>query len=165
MTDPGVANRRVRQCVRVTAVSGIRLTVEPEATSGCAACAAGMGCGNAWFGRLFRAASAIQIEGQARIGDRLVLTYPDGLLQRRAILLYGTFLLSMVLGAMLGHLFSIQAAWTDAMGDLSSLSGSIVSMALAVRYLRSRFARETLPVVTIDHCEGTPRRGLGVDMG
>lgn len=113
------------------------MRVDCERGNHCARCAAGRGCGGAFFGRLLGdrrlAVDAVGRDSSLRAGDPVVLELQESIILRAAALAYLVPLLGLVAGALSGQRL---AAEPGAM--LGAAVGLAVAWAIAGAWSRAR---------------------------
>ncbi|MBT8137510.1 MAG: SoxR reducing system RseC family protein [Gammaproteobacteria bacterium] len=130
----------LRESGHVIAVTGGAVQVRGKAPSSCARCAAGRGCGGAFFGRILGdTAQTItgQPVGELAAGDEVCIAIPESTLLHAAILAYLVPLAALLAGAVAGHLLA---------GETGAVAGSIGGLLPAMLYARQRVraSRRTL---------------------
>lgn len=134
---------------RVVSVRGDSLWVETVQRSTCGSCEAEAGCGQGLMARFFLGSRFLPVflEGRdpARYqpGDAVTIGIPEGVIVLTSLLAYMLPLVTLVVGASLGH-------WIA--GELLSVAGALLGLAagfatarwVSRRYLRSRRYRPVL---------------------
>jgi sigma-E factor negative regulatory protein RseC len=140
------------ETVRVVAVRGDRILVEPAMERGCGGCPARAGCGSGvlagLFGRRSRRFEAVS-EQPHDPGDRLVVGIPRGSLTRGALLVYLLPLIGMMLAALVAELIVARSAqYGEGLVVISALLGFGAGLLPAWLYgRRGRCQHSAYPVV------------------
>jgi len=129
----------------VVRIDGQHALVQADQGNGCEQCN-GKGCGTGKLSRLFCSKPRqFQVENPINAGldDEVIISVADGAILHGIGMVYLLPLLLLVIGAMLGNQWAVQAGQRDAYAALGSLLGLIVGFALAkwilFRHARSRF--------------------------
>ena len=126
----------VEGVARVVVVDAARTWLEPEQTSSCGACASAAACGvkSGQNDRRLKARRfSVSNDAGLRVGDRVVIGMSEYALIRASSVAYAIPLLSMMVGAVVAHLYfgSDGAAMLSAAGGL--LLGVLVARIWAAR--------------------------------
>jgi sigma-E factor negative regulatory protein RseC len=130
----------IEETGRVVAVEPGAVWVETVRYTACQSCSASKGCGHALLDSQ-RAGSRARIRALCdttlRVDDQVVLGIPEGLLMRGALLVYLLPLLLMLIGALIGQMFTSAALDTAALGGIVGLGGGfLVNRWYSVRHRR-----------------------------
>lgn len=119
----------------VVAVTEGRVTVRGTSRAGCARCAAGRGCGGAYFSRLLGEPQRCitgRASGALAPGDPVRIAIPETTVLRAAVLAYLVPLAALLAGAVAGQFFG---------GEAGAVGGSAAMLLPALIYARWRAAR------------------------
>ncbi len=114
---------------------GQRAIVQPLSSGGCGHCDSEGGCGSSNLSKMFCSSKPRQFEVvnavQAKVGDEVQVTLPDGMLLRGAMKMYVWPLLLLLLGGMLGAGIAGSDATRDVYAGVGALSGLLVGFLFA----------------------------------
>jgi sigma-E factor negative regulatory protein RseC len=123
----------IEEQVVITSISPAGAWVEGIQQSTCGSCSAKAGCGQHAMSQLGRKVTLwlplADLPDRMTLseGQQVVVGLPEGAIMRSTIVLYGVPLISLVLGAIIGH-----AAW----GEVGSILISIFSMLIGFKLAR-----------------------------
>jgi sigma-E factor negative regulatory protein RseC len=115
-------------------VQGHEALVEAKGGGGCGHCDSEKGCGSGKLSKLFCTKPrqfTVLNEANARVGEEVQITLPDGLLLRSSMLMYVLPLFLLMSGGMLGALLSTDEVTKDGYAALGALIGLVSGFALA----------------------------------
>lgn len=120
----------------VIAVERDVASLEVVRRSACGLCGQTRGCGISLFGRLFGHRSHVfkaENSIHAKAGDHVIVAIEEHALLNSALMLYGIPLMTLLLGAILGHVIfpgdSVQS-------DVQSLIGAVVGLLLGLGWVK-----------------------------
>jgi sigma-E factor negative regulatory protein RseC len=130
----------IEETGRVVAVEAGAVWVETVRYTACQSCSVSKGCGHALLDGQ-RAGSRARIRALCdtplRVDDQVVLGIPEGLLMRGALLVYLLPVLLMLVGALIGQMFTSAVVDTAAVGGIAGLGGGfLVNRWYSVRHRR-----------------------------
>lgn len=134
----------IEQAGRVIAREGAYVSVELGATTGCAACDAGRGCGAGVFGRLLNPKpSRIRLLNaiDAPVGMTVLVGIPEAAYLKLLLRLYLLPLIAGLVGAAIGLNVSIQAGTDRLMQDVITLALAVLCGGLALAFIPARQGR------------------------
>lgn len=120
----------IEQQGRVLSTGGGRASVRLGGQAGCAACAAGRGCGAGLFGRMLRRRPVVlQLSNAvgARDGQAVVVGLPERSFLRLVLRFYLAPLLGGLGGAAFGHYLSVRAGASPGAVDAAALLGALAA--------------------------------------
>jgi sigma-E factor negative regulatory protein RseC len=114
---------------------GEHATVQPLSSGGCGHCDSEGGCGSSNLSKMFCSSKPRQFTVvnavQAKVGDEVQVTLPDGMLLRGAMKMYIWPLLLLLLGGMLGAGLAGGEASRDVYAGVGALGGLLLGFLLA----------------------------------
>jgi sigma-E factor negative regulatory protein RseC len=129
----------------VVRIDGQHALVQADQGNGCEQCN-GKGCGTGKLSRLFCSKPRqFKVDNpiNAGIDDEVIISVAEGAILHGIGMVYLLPLLLLVIGAMLGNQWAVQAGQRDAYAAVGALSGLVVGFVLAKRILfrqtRNRF--------------------------
>lgn len=136
----------------VVHVQGNEALVEAKGGGGCGNCDSEKGCGSGKLSQMFCSKPRqfkVHNEADARVGDEVQITLPDGVLLRSSIIMYVMPLSLLLSGGMLGSHWASDTASRDIYASIGSLLGLIGGFLLArwisKRQLVAAVARPVIP--------------------
>lgn len=137
-------------------VQGHQALVEAKGGTGCGNCDSEKGCSGGKLSQLFCSKPrqfTVLNEADARVGDEVQITLPDGVLLRSSILMYIVPLSLLLSGGMLGAHWASDTASRDgyaALGSLFGLAGGFVlAKWISKHWLVTAVARPITPRLEI----------------
>ncbi|MFA6015509.1 MAG: SoxR reducing system RseC family protein [Gallionellaceae bacterium] len=118
----------------VVKIHGNEAFVESKGGAGCGNCDSEKGCGSSKLTQLFCSKPRqfkVLNEVNAKVGDEVQITLPQGVLLRSAILMYGIPLSMLLSGGMLGAHWAADPASRDGYAAIGSLVGLVGGFILA----------------------------------
>jgi sigma-E factor negative regulatory protein RseC len=131
----------IEQQGRVLSVADGRVAVRLGGEPGCAACAAGRGCGAGLFGRLLRRRPVVlELDNAvgARGGEAVIVGLPERSFLRLVLRFYLAPLLGGLGAAAFGHYLSVRAGASPGVVDAVALSGALAVGGATLWRIRSR---------------------------
>lgn len=136
----------------VVHVQGNEALVEAKGGGGCGNCDSEKGCGSGKLSQMFCSKPRqfkVHNEADARVGDEVQITLPDGVLLRSSIIMYVMPLALLLSGGMLGSHWASDTTSRDIYASIGSLLGLIGGFLLArwisKRQLVAAVARPIIP--------------------
>lgn len=136
----------------VVHVQGNEALVEAKGGGGCGNCDSENGCGSGKLSQMFCSKPRqfkVHNEANARVGDEVQITLPDGVLLRSSIIMYVIPLSLLLSGGMLGSHWASDTPSRDIYAAIGSLLGLIGGFVLArwisKRQLVAAVARPVIP--------------------
>lgn len=136
----------------VVHVQGNEALVEAKGGGGCGNCDSENGCGSGKLSQMFCSKPRqfkVHNEANARVGDEVQITLPDGVLLRSSIIMYVIPLSLLLSGGMLGSHWASDTPSRDIYAAIGSLLGLIGGFLLArwisKRQLVAAVARPVIP--------------------
>lgn len=136
----------------VVHVQGNEALVEAKGGGGCGNCDSEKSCGSGKLSQMFCSKPRqfkVHNEADARVGDEVQITLPDGVLLRSSIIMYVMPLALLLSGGMLGSHWASDTASRDIYAFIGSLLGLIGGFLLArwisKRQLVAAVARPVIP--------------------
>ncbi len=120
----------------VIQVEGDAASVQPVGTGGCGHCSSEGGCGSGTLTKLFCSSKPrhfkVSNKAQAKVGDEVQVTIPDGVLLRGAMKMYVLPLMLLLIGGIAGvGLAGDAAAGRDAYAVTGAVIGLVLGFVLA----------------------------------
>jgi sigma-E factor negative regulatory protein RseC len=119
----------------VISTQGTDASVQPVATGGCGHCTREGGCGSGTLTKVFCTSKPrhfkVRNAVQARVGDEVMVSLPDGVLMRGAFKMYVLPLLLLLIGGALGAGMSGELALRDAYAAAGAVGGLLLGFILA----------------------------------
>ena len=117
----------------VVNVRGKQAEIVPSGGGGCGQCNTTGGCGSSKLSQMFCSSSearkfVVQNPSDARVGDEVDVTLPEGILLRSAWRVYGFPLLLLLSGGMLGSYMAGGVANRDGYALLGAVSGFLLAL-------------------------------------
>jgi sigma-E factor negative regulatory protein RseC len=138
----------------VLAVKGEEASVQPVGNSGCGHCSTEGGCGSSNLSKLFCSSKPRQFTVlnrlNAKVGDEVQVSLPDGLLLRGAMKMYVVPLLLLLAGGMAGAALAETAQMRDGAAALGALVGLLLGFAFA-RFTTYRAGRAVVSSIIASH--------------
>lgn len=136
----------IEQQGQVVRIRGGQAWVRMGPQSGCPTCAAGEGCGAGLFGRLLRRGDVtvpVAPEGDARVGEVVMVGLPEPVFLGLVLRLYGAPLAAGLAGALLSHQLMGDESWSVGARDLVTLVAGLLAAAFALRLSTNAIRRST----------------------
>jgi len=148
---------------RVVRLDGGRIWIETLPESGCAACATGSGCGALRWRSRRPAVFAVPAptNGQAAVGDTVLVEIPDGALLLGALAQYLAPLAGMFAGAIALSLPGAQPS--DFAIGLGATAGLLAGL-FAARVLAARLARRGWFATRVRRADGPRQDGVNLQL-
>ncbi len=119
----------------VIRVQGTDASVQPLSTGGCGNCDSEGGCGSGTLSKLFCSSKprhfTVRNEAQAKVGDEVQVSLPDGVLLRGVVKMYVLPLILLLLGGFSGVSLANEAAARDAYAIAGASIGLLLGLVLA----------------------------------
>lgn len=134
----------------VVRIDGQHALVQADQGNGCEQCN-GKGCGTGKLSRLFCSKPRqFQVDNpiNADIDDEVIISVAEGAILHGISMVYLLPLLLLVIGAMLGNQWAVQAELRDAYAAVGALSGLAVGFVLAKWVLFRRTRNRFQPYIT-----------------
>lgn len=122
-------------------IDGNEATVEPINSGGCSSCRSDGGCGSGKLSQMLcREPRHFKVKNNARakVGETVLVTFPEAVLLRGALLIYGLPVVFLLLGALLGKQWGAVASNPDGYGLLGALMGLAIGIGLAAVLSRNQ---------------------------
>lgn len=121
----------------VVSVQGKQAEIVPSSGGGCGQCDSAGGCGSSKLSQMFCSSSearkfVVQNPSDAKVGDEVEVSLPDGILLRSTWRVYGLPLLLLLSGGLLGSVL----AGETASRDFCALGGAVSGFLLAIIWHR-----------------------------
>jgi sigma-E factor negative regulatory protein RseC len=120
----------IEEQVVIASITDSGAWVEGMQQSACGSCSAKAGCGQHTMSQLGRKVTLwlpLQAAEEFKVGQQVVVGLPEGAILRSTLVLYGSPLIALVFGAIVGHF-----AW----GELGSIIISVLAMLLGFMLAR-----------------------------